>query len=28
MEIMGIKISTEATEVVIGIEIDASIFEI
>jgi len=28
MEIMGIKITTEATEVVIGIEIDASIFDI
>jgi len=28
MEIMGIKITTEATEVLIGIEIDASIFDI
>jgi hypothetical protein len=28
MEIMGIKITTQATEVVIGVEIDASEFEI
>ena len=28
MEIMGIKITTEATEVVIGVEIDASKFDI
>jgi hypothetical protein len=28
MEIMGIKITTEATEVLIGIEIDTSVFDI